>query len=241
MNNWFLRGLFAGIRTEQLPAGNIAPAALSQGMPQETIYATEAQAHHMAELCPTKALTPDKSVVNVITEKCVACMRCRSTNNTPNQHWRQSVHFAQLPFDGTDQSLPTSFSKSIHVRVIDAGDCGSCLNEIAQINGPSYNLHRFGIFITPTPRQADVLLVVGPVTRQMLNPLREAYEAMPTPKRVVALGACASSGGIFGPSLMCAGGVSDAIPVDLTVAGCPPPPLAIIHALRVVCGQEQLA
>lgn len=240
MNNWFLRGLFAGNRTEQLPEGNVVPAGLSQGMPQETAYSTEAEAHHMVERCPTKALVPDSETVSVISGKCVACMRCRSTNGAPAQHWRQAVRFAQIPSDYSGEPLPTSFSKSIHVRVIDAGDCGSCLNEIAQINGPSYNLHRFGIFITPTPRLADVMLVVGPVTRQMLNPLREAYEAMPTPKRVVALGACASSGGIFGPSLMCAGGVADVIPVDLTVAGCPPPPLAIIHALRVVCGQEQL-
>lgn len=241
MNNWFLRGIFNGNRTEMFPTGNVAPAGLSQGMPQETTYATEAEAHHMAERCPTKALVPEDAVVSVVSEGCVACMRCRPTNSVPAQHWRQTFRFAQLPSEGVDQPLPATFSKSIHVRVIDAGDCGSCLNEIAQMNGPSYNLHRFGIFITPTPRQADVLLVVGPVTRQMANPLREAYEAMPTPKRVVALGACASSGGIFGPSLMCAGGVSDVIPVDLTVSGCPPPPLAIIHALRVVCGQEQLA
>jgi Ni,Fe-hydrogenase III small subunit len=115
------------------------------------------------------------------------------------------------------------------------------LNELAQMNGPAYNLHRFGIFITPTPRQADVLLVVGPVTAHMQGPLRAAYEAMPEPKRVVAVGACASTGGIFGPSVMCAAGAADAVPVDIAVPGCPPPPLVVIDALRTACGQVEPA
>jgi Ni,Fe-hydrogenase III small subunit len=126
----------------------------------------------------------------------------------------------------------------MHVRVVDAGDCGSCLNEIAHLNDPFYNMHRFGFFITPTPRQADVLLVVGPVTQQMREALLTAYQAMPEPKRVVAVGVCAVSGGIFGPSVMCAAGAGDVLPVDIVVPGCPPPPLAILNALMEVCNRK---
>jgi Ni,Fe-hydrogenase III small subunit len=95
-------------------------------------------------------------------------------------------------------------------------------------------MNRLGFFITPTPRSADILLVAGPVSDAMRLPLQKTYQAMPTPKRVVAIGACAISGGVFGPSFAASGGVAEIIPVDVAVPGCPPPPLAILHALLVV-------
>jgi Ni,Fe-hydrogenase III small subunit len=102
-------------------------------------------------------------------------------------------------------------------------------------------MHRLGFFLTPTPREADVLLVAGPVTDHMRMALKKAYEAAPTPKRVVAVGACALSGGVFGPSFISGGGASDIIPVDVAVPGCPPPPLAIIHGLLVTVGRKPSA
>jgi Ni,Fe-hydrogenase III small subunit len=113
------------------------------------------------------------------------------------------------------------------------------LSEIEQINKPYYNMHRLGFFLTPTPRDADVLLVAGPVTDHMRLPLLKAYEAMPAPKGVLALGACAISGGVFGSSFASLGGVSNLIPVDILVPGCPPPPLAILHALLSIVGRVQ--
>ncbi len=227
--SWFWRGLRAGVLTEG-PAPEALPESLSPGLPRATEFSTPAQAAEIAARCPTGALEAQDRVVGVQPDRCVDCMRCKSA-----QEWRHDVRWAHP--DAVER-FGSRFKHSIHVRIIDAGDCGSCLNELAQLTGPSYNLHRFGIFITPTPRQADVLLVVGPVTRQMAGPLKVAYEAMPSPKRVLAVGACAASGGIFGPSVMSAGGAADAVPVDLTVPGCPPPPLAIIGALRALCGQE---
>jgi len=100
-------------------------------------------------------------------------------------------------------------------------------------------MHRLGFFLTPTPRDADVLLVAGPVTDHMQGPLLKAYEAMPAPKAVVALGACAVSGGVFGSSFASLGGVANLIPVDLLIPGCPPPPLAILHALLALVGRAQ--
>ncbi len=230
--SWFLRGLRAGVLTEKLPGAVELPSSLTPGLPQPSTFASEQEASHVASLCPTDALDAVGSVVNVNADRCIECMRCK-----PSQAWRRDAEWAHFAAGGP---IDGAFVRSIHVRIVDAGDCGSCLTELAQLNGPSYNLHRFGIFITPTPRQADVLLVVGPVTRQMLDPLKLAYEAMPAPKRVLAVGACAASGGVFGPSLMCAAGAAEAVPVDLVLPGCPPPPLAIVHALRTLCGQERL-
>jgi Ni,Fe-hydrogenase III small subunit len=136
------------------------------------------------------------------------------------------------------EKLEKAFGRSLHIRFVDAGACGACMSEARQINNPYYNIHRLGFFITPTPRNADVLLVAGPVSDAMRLPLRKAYEAMPTPKRVVAIGACAASGGVFGPSFAASGGVGEVIPVDVVVPGCPPPPLAILHALLVVVGRK---
>jgi Ni,Fe-hydrogenase III small subunit len=125
----------------------------------------------------------------------------------------------------------------MHVRFIDAGANGALISEVRLIDAPPYNLHRFGIFITATPRDADVLLVGGPVTEAMREPLRKAFDAMPTPKRVVAIGDDAIDGGIFGKSYASAGGVASVIPVDFIVPGCPPPPLAIIQGLLAAAGQ----
>lgn len=133
--------------------------------------------------------------------------------------------------------LPARFRRSVHVRFVDAGANGACISEVRLIDAPPYNLHRFGIFITASPRDADVLLVAGPVTEAMREPLRKAYEAMATPRRVVAMGDDAIDGGIFGKTFACAGGVGEVIPVDFIVPGCPPPPLAIIHGLLAAAGQ----
>ncbi|HEY1890210.1 MAG TPA: hypothetical protein VGG63_07380 [Steroidobacteraceae bacterium] len=136
--------------------------------------------------------------------------------------------------------LPARFRHSMHVRFIDAGANGALISEVRLIDAPPYNLHRFGIFITATPRDADVLLVGGPVTEAMREPLRKAFDAMPTPKRVVAIGDDAIDGGIFGKSFASAGGVASVIPVDFIVPGCPPPPLAIIQGLLAAAGQVTL-
>lgn len=133
--------------------------------------------------------------------------------------------------------LPARFRRSVHVRFVDAGADGALISEVRLIDAPPYNLHRFGIFITATPRDADVLLVGGPVTEAMRQPLRKAFDAMPTPRRVVAIGDDAIDGGIFGKSFASAGGAGEVIPVDFIVPGCPPPPLAIIHGLLAAAGQ----
>jgi Ni,Fe-hydrogenase III small subunit len=167
-------------------------------------------------------------------------MRCSQTNEGTAAPWDQNYEWAaDAPDVPTVVSrLERAFGRSLHIRFLDAGACSACVSEARQLNNPYYNMHRLGFFMTPTPRDADVLLVSGPMSDAMKLPLRKTYDAMPEPKRVLAIGACAISGGVFGPSFAAAGGVSEALPVDVMVPGCPPPPLAILHGLLVLVGRK---
>ena len=127
--------------------------------------------------------------------------------------------------------------RSLHVRQVDAGSCNACEMEIAATTNPLYDLERFGVHLVASPRHADVLLVTGPVTRNMEIALRRTYEAAPEPRIVVAVGACGCSGGIFGEGTYAAvGGVDRVLPVDVYIPGCPPRPQAILNGLLVAMG-----
>jgi Ni,Fe-hydrogenase III small subunit len=136
-----------------------------------------------------------------------------------------------------ETSAEAGFRGSIQVRHVDAGSCNGCEIEIASAFGPVYDLERYGVRLVASPRHADVLLVTGPVTHNMRDPLVKAYEAMPAPKRVVALGECARDCGIFAAAYGVFGAVSDVVPVDVSVPGCPPTPEAVIAALRGLSGR----
>jgi Ni,Fe-hydrogenase III small subunit len=123
------------------------------------------------------------------------------------------------------------FGRALAIRHVDAGSCNGCELEIHACNGPHYNLERLGIRFVASPRHADLLLVTGPVSRNMQTALRRTYDATPEPKLVVAIGDCGANGGIFGESYASCGGVSSVIPVDVAVPGCPPTPTAIIQGI----------
>jgi len=132
------------------------------------------------------------------------------------------------------------FGRSLHVRQVDAGSCNGCELEIAATTNPLFDLERFGIHFVASPRHADVLLVTGPVTRNMELALRATYEATPEPRVVVAVGACGCSGGIFGEGTYAAiGGVDRVVPVDVYIPGCPPRPHAILNGLLVAMGVRE--
>jgi Ni,Fe-hydrogenase III small subunit/Pyruvate/2-oxoacid:ferredoxin oxidoreductase delta subunit len=129
------------------------------------------------------------------------------------------------------------FGRSLHVRQVDAGSCNGCELEIAATANPVFDLERFGIHFVASPRHADLLLVTGPVTRNMELALRRTLEATPEPRVVVAVGACGCSGGVFGEGTYASiGGVDRVVPVDVYVPGCPPPPRAILAGLFVAMG-----
>lgn len=132
------------------------------------------------------------------------------------------------------------FRRSLHVRQVDAGSCNGCELEIAATTNPFFDLERFGIHFVASPRHADLLLVTGPVTRNMEIALRRTYEATPEPRVVVAVGACGCSGGIFGEGTYASvGGVDRVVPVDVYVPGCPPRPQAILNGLLVAMGMRE--
>jgi Ni,Fe-hydrogenase III small subunit len=121
--------------------------------------------------------------------------------------------------------------RSLSIREVDAGSCNGCELEIHALNNAYYDIERFGLRFVASPRHADVLLVTGPVTRNMQEALKRTYDATPDPKWVVAVGDCARDGGCFAGSYAVVGGVSEVIPVDLHVPGCPPEPADILSGL----------
>jgi len=129
------------------------------------------------------------------------------------------------------------FGGSVQVRFINAGGCNDCPAEVSAAFGPVYDVERYGVRLTPSPRHADVLVITGAVTRNMAEPLRRTIEATPTPRFVIAVGDCALTGGIFADGYGLAGLVSDFVHVDLEVPGSPPAPDAIVRALRRMTGR----
>ena len=126
------------------------------------------------------------------------------------------------------------FGRAVAVREVDAGSCNGCEIEITGLMSPIYDSERFGIHFVASPRHADLLLVTGPVTRNMEVPLRKTYEATPSPKLVVAVGDCARTCGVFKGSYAVAGSVDAIIPVDAFVDGCPPDPAGILRGILTV-------
>ena len=127
--------------------------------------------------------------------------------------------------------------RSVHLRHVDAGSDGAEEQEIQALLGPVYDVHRLGIFLTASPRHADVLLVTGAGARGMIAPLRRTFDGMPDPKLVIAVGTDAVSGGLISPSYATAGGVGEAVGVDAWLPGSPPSPFSILHALLLVLGR----
>jgi Ni,Fe-hydrogenase III small subunit len=129
--------------------------------------------------------------------------------------------------------------RALAIREVDAGSCNGCEIEISGLTGPVYDSERFGIHFVASPRHADMLLVTGPVTRNMEVPLLKTYEATPAPKLVVAVGDCAKHCGVFKGSYAVVGGVADVIPVDAFVTGCPPEPAEILQGILAALGRLQ--
>ena len=134
------------------------------------------------------------------------------------------------------QEILGLFAGSLAIRHVDAGSCNGCELEIHMLNNPYYNLEGLGIKFVASPRHADLLLVTGPVSRNMEVALKRTYDATPGPKLVVAVGDCGASGGIFGESYASCGRVANVIPVDVAVPGCPPTPVALMQGILTAIG-----
>ncbi len=248
---WTFFGLRAGRATTAWPQGP-EPAGQEgvRGMPRFAPEKCDPSCAECAAICPSEAITVETSNggghrLGVDYGRCVVCQLC--VEACPAGAVETSFDWAfgvrnrgdlvlssepggpRKAGDGADSR--TGFRRSLHIRHVDAGSCNGCESELQALNNPFYNLHRFGIFFTPSPRFADLLLVTGPVTYAMREPLQRTYEAMPAPRWVMAVGACAVSGGVAGGGYACGNGLEGVLPVDLYLPGCPPNPAAMIQAL----------
>jgi Ni,Fe-hydrogenase III small subunit/formate hydrogenlyase subunit 6/NADH:ubiquinone oxidoreductase subunit I len=168
----------------------------------------------------------------------------------PNGTHKELLTLRQGPADAESEArdlgeklkerIQKVLGRSLAIREVDAGSCNGCEVEITALNNPIYDIERFGIHFVASPRHADMLLVTGPVTRNMEVPLRKTYQATPQPRIVVAVGACGCSGGIFGKNYATLGGVDEVLPVDVYIPGCPPRPQALIHGILLAVGRWKL-
>jgi Ni,Fe-hydrogenase III small subunit/formate hydrogenlyase subunit 6/NADH:ubiquinone oxidoreductase subunit I len=184
------------------------------------------------------AATRRQDLVTVVSYN-LAADGTQSQASTPNQVHASKGQRESIEALGAElkTQIHKVLGRSLHIREVDAGSCNGCEIEIVGLNSPVYDIERFGIHFVASPRQADMLLVTGPVSRNMELALRKTYEATPAPRQVVAVGACGCSGGIFGQNYATIGGVDKVIPVDVYIPGCPPNPYALLQGIFLAIGR----
>ena len=250
---WTLIGLLEGKATTKWPQKKSDSKSASTGtdgiigMPDYDIKKCEAACKKCTQVCPSDALSFDDKTNKLAIDygKCVNCQlcveHCHTGALTSSDKWafgvskRENLIKPKIKIKNKDKiknklsKFP--FRKSLHIRHVDAGSCNGCESELQALSNPFYNIERLGLFFTPSPRHADLLLVTGPVTYAMHDALIKAYEAMPEPKWVMAVGACAISGGTNGGGYSAHNGLDGILPVDFYVPGCAPTPSGITSAL----------
>jgi Ni,Fe-hydrogenase III small subunit/Pyruvate/2-oxoacid:ferredoxin oxidoreductase delta subunit len=256
MTFWTLIGLLKGKATTKWPKKSHSKQSNDGqdhviGMPKFKESSCLADCSICTEVCPTKAIIniEKKALVDIDYGKCVNCQlcidRCPTDAISASNEWAFGVkNRSDLILNNSKQAsvkapqhqgFKTSrFRRSLYIRHIDAGSCNGCESELHALENPFYNLDRFGIFFTPSPRHADLLLITGPVTYNMRDLILETYNAMPDPKWVMAAGTCAVSGGTNGNSYAAQNGIEDLLPVDIYLPGCPPNPAALLSAFEIL-------
>ena len=252
---WVLRGLRDGVVTTGWPARPDPYASGWRGPATVLASAAADGADGLDALCPTGAISAGPGTgVRLDQGRCILCGRCVAAR--PDVFgWspgpgaaaldRAALVVPEIP--ETAGNLATirrglrlrtaALRRSVHLRHVDAGSDGAEEQEIQALLGPVYDVHRLGIFLTASPRHADVLLVTGAGARGMTAPLRRTFDGMPGPKLVIAVGTDAVTGGLVSPSYATAGGVGEAVAVDAWLPGSPPSPFSILHALLLVLGR----
>jgi Ni,Fe-hydrogenase III small subunit/NAD-dependent dihydropyrimidine dehydrogenase PreA subunit len=213
-------------------------------------------AQRVLEACPTSAFSINESQLELNYGECIGCgscvdagqgaffvaeklTRCGVSKSGLVRHLDLAtgaeVVAAEPPIHETARRIRAIVGRALNIRQVDGGSCNGCEAEIVALDNPYYDLERFGIHFVASPKHADMLLVTGPVTRNMAEAVKQTYEATPSPKLVIAVGACGCSGGVFAGSDAVVGGVDSVIPVDGYIPGCPPTPAMLLTGiLRVL-------
>jgi len=250
MIKWFVRGVTRRRLTTRYPRAAEAPPARFRAralLDPDAVDPRSAAA--CAAVCLPGALGADAcGRLRLDAGRCIACGLCVDAcwdgsltidsgyELATTSRARLVVGEQARASDGSTRPLGGVFRRSLHIRHIDTGSDGAVEQEIAALLSPYYDMHRLGLFFTASPRHADALLVTGPVTRPMEQPLRRTYEAMPEPRVVVAAGTDACSGSFWeAPEVL--GGVDRVLPVDVYIPGDPPSPIALLHGLLLAAGR----
>ena len=246
MPSWIVRAWKKGIITTPYPVGapteeEISPTGRPVRVEDPAAFASTATI--AGPRCPTRAITS----AGLDQGKCIRCMRCLpagfragGTIESGNAPRDGLVWVAATPPVSTAAPAPLArIGRSIQVFLMDVGSCNACNLEVLALANPYYDVHRLGISFTNSPRHADVLVVVGVPTASLIGPLRRTYEAIPAPKAVLAVGACAIDGGIFEGNPGLEVPVRAVVPVDLHVSGCPPPPVAVLDGILRLAGRDR--
>jgi Ni,Fe-hydrogenase III small subunit/ferredoxin len=182
--------------------------------------------------CPSAAISkdPETGLPVIDSKACVFCTLCEEVCPSGAASMTTEFELAELG-ELVEKKIRKLFGRSLQIREVDSGSCNGCDYEINALNNPFNDIERFGIHFVASPRHADMLLVTGCAARNMEQALRKTYEATPEPKLVVAVGACACSGGIFKDTYAVKGGIDSIVPVDAYIPGCPPRPQAILYGI----------
>jgi Ni,Fe-hydrogenase III small subunit/ferredoxin len=260
-----LDALVAGRATRALPepSGDYAGAAV--GRFELVDGADPAAIAEAVAVCPTEAITVEAGAVALDDGRCVACGLCEgaafanvqiepaiarrrrdlvrrfpamvSADAAGPDHAADDAERIVREGAALAETARRRLGRSAHIRHLDAGGCNGCEWELNQLQAPVYDLQRFGFDFVASPRHADILLVTGVVTRNLELALIRTLDAMPRPRLVLAMGACAISGGIFATSYASRGGADRVVAVDAYIAGCPPRPWAVLRGLRLLLSE----
>lgn len=255
-----LKSLRTGVVTTRYPAEPATAPERFRGAP-ELEEGLPFDALPPPSVCPSGAITAGAEDYALDLGQCVFCGRCGQTAaegpvtigrrfELASRRRESLVIQMKRDADGHTTAVPTAppsepvpetirrtLGRSLALRHLDSGSCNACDWELTTLLGPAYDVRRLGIDFVASPRHADGLIVTGPITRNLEMAVRRTYEATPEPRIVIAVGACATSGGIVGRSYASAGGVAELLPVDVFIPGCPPRPEAIIFGILVAVGR----